>query len=114
MKIETLRRYFNAGRSRTKLYMISGNYPNEFLIAGIASNPGDEDGVLALDIGPYVSYSFNRDQTVSSAEKFRVQLGTDTQITRRKSTHRRNAKKVREGTFQNLEQYLKEAFELTE
>ena len=66
MKLATLKSYFRHRGKKTKLYLINGEYPDEFLIAGFASNPREEGESLQIDVGPYVVYSFQRDSVVRS------------------------------------------------
>ena len=88
MKIETLGKYFRQSK-RTKLYMAT----SKFLVAGYVSNPREEGDALLVDVGPYLIYSFARQEILQSSHEFKgLQLTADTRITRRFHTHLRHLK----------------------
>ena len=113
MKLETLKKYF-AHAKQTKLYVMTGEYPGEFAVAGIASNPRADGEDLLLDIDQYIVYSFARDELLPQEQEYRgLRLGPQTQVTRRIETHRRHALKVRSLATPHLEQYFSKALDFT-
>jgi hypothetical protein len=113
MKLITLKRYFY-NTSKTKLFMIGGAFPDEFLMTGICYNPREDGDDLLVDAGPYVVYSFQRDRPLRSAKPFAgLRLVPGSKMTRRLQTHRRNVAAHRNlGTLARIEEYFELAWSL--
>ena len=86
MKLVTLKAYFRRS-PRTKLYITT----KEFAVSGFVCNPRVLDDSLLVDIGPYLIYSFVRQQIIYGTQVYRgLRLDHQTTITRRLNTHRRH------------------------
>ena len=113
VKLVTLRNYFK-NSTKTKLFVIGGVYPDEFLITGICYNPREDGDDLLVDAGPYVVYSFQRDRPLQSAKPFiGLRLVPSSKMTRRLQTHRRNVMNHRDlGSLAHIEEYFELAWSL--
>jgi len=113
MKLITLKRFFQS-TTKTKLFVIGGVYPDEFLMTGICYAPRDDGDDLLVDAGPYVVYSFQRDRPLQSEKPFiGLRLVPGSKMTRRLQTHRRNVAAHRNlGTLERIEEYFQLAWEL--
>ena len=113
MKLLTLKNYFKS-TTKTKLFVIGGVYPDEFLMTGICYNPREDGDDLLVDAGPYVVYSFQRDHPIQSEKPFTdLRLVPGSKMTRRLQTHRRNVMKHRDlGTLARIEEYFQLAWSL--
>ena len=113
MKLVTLRNYFK-NTTKTKLFVIGGAYPDEFLMTGICYNPREDGDDLLVDAGPDVVYSFQRDHPLQSEKPFTgLRLVQGSKMTRRLRTHRRNVMKHRDlGTLAHIEEYFQLAWSL--
>jgi len=95
MNLSTFRKYWSG--KRTKLFIITGEEPCQFLLGGYVSNSREDGDGLLLDIGPYATYSFDRDEVVNSDGVFEgVKISADSRFTRKITTHMRNARNIRE------------------
>jgi hypothetical protein len=108
MKLVTLKKLFASRTARTKLFIIGGTFPREFLLTGICFDPREEGEDLVLTVGPYVVYSFERDRVLFSERTFTgLRLAQGSNMTRRLQTHRRNVAKHRDlGSLQHVEEYF--------
>lgn len=86
MKIETLKKYF-MHNERAKIYLTSDKY----LLAGYASHPREDGSAVMLDIGPYVVYSKEREETIYAERTFSLKVSDGDKITRRFQTHKRHS-----------------------
>jgi hypothetical protein len=114
MKLVTLKGWFLHRARKTKLYIIDGAHPPQFVLAGFAFNPREDGDALKIDLGPYVVYSLERDTVLKPERTFLgLRLATGSEVTRKYQTHCRNVKRlVLKSGSQHLLQYLQDAWSL--
>lgn len=118
MKIDTLRKYFcrysKDSNKKTHLFVMSGAYPHEYLVAGIAFNPRESEDAFFVDMDPCISYSFESDFILRSDRVFTgLKLIDGSKFTRKIETHIRHAKGASKIYSKGrLERYFQEALEL--
>jgi len=113
MKLITLKNHFR-NAARTKLFVIGGVYPDEFLMTGVCYDPREDGEDLIVDAGPYVAYSFQRDHPLQSEKPFvGLRLVQGSKMTRRLHTHRRNVAAHRNlSGLERIEEYFQLAWAL--
>jgi hypothetical protein len=114
VKLSTLKDWFLHRSRRTKLYVIDGAAPPQFVLAGFAFNPREEGDALTIDVDPYVVYSIGRDAVLQPERPFLgLRLAPGSEVTRKFQTHCRNVRRVvPESAAKQLAHYLEVAWNL--
>jgi len=114
MKLVTLKGWFLHRARKTKLYIIDGARPPQFVLAGFAFNPREDGDALKIDLGPYVVYSLERDAVLKPERTFLgLRLASESEVTRKYQTHCRNVKQLLSTPGPvHLTQYLHDAWNL--